>query len=128
MRSLPSLMHADRRAAPRLKLALTVHCRIRNRFARALMADLSSSGMLVRTGGWVQVGEPVRVAFAVPAGEDGAICALAGTVARLVRGERGQPRGVGVRFCEEQTAAQDYQRLLAFLGACSELSASQRAS
>lgn len=107
----------EKRRAKRVPVSLTAHARIGTRFTKDPVADLSQSGLYLRTREAVKEGVPVRVALALPSADGPRFCTLAGTVARIDRDEKGRLLGIGVRFAEEQIAPSDRDVLDGFLQA-----------
>ncbi len=105
----------EKRAARRVAVNLTAHCRIGTRFMKEPVGDLSRGGLYLRTREPVSEGLPVRVALALPHDDGPRFCTLVGNVARLVRDERGRPLGIGVSFSSEQIAAPDLETLDGYL-------------
>ncbi len=106
---------AEKRGFPRVKLTLTAHCRIGNRFVRDAVADLSEGGLYLKTKEPAREGTPVRVALALPFGDRPHYCTLVGNVARVDRDARGLFRGIGVSFAEAEITSLDRQALTVFL-------------
>lgn len=109
----PSLQ--EKRRSRRVPVTLTGHCRIGNRFVRDLVADLSLGGLYLRTREPVREGLPVRVAIALPGDEGPQFCTLAGSVARLVKDDKGRLVGIGVTFSKGEIPAADRDALQHFL-------------
>jgi Tfp pilus assembly protein PilZ len=107
----------EKRAAQRIMVALTAHCRIGNRYARNPVGDLSIAGLFLQTREVVKQGTPVRVAIALPFSDGPRFCTLAGAVARVEHDRKGVLRGVGVSFAEEQIANVDRENLIGFIAA-----------
>jgi hypothetical protein len=105
---------AEKRIFPRVPVTLTAHCRIGNRFVRDAVADLSESGLYLKTREPAREGTPVRVAIALPFGDGPRFCTLVGAVARVDRDSRGT-RGLGVSFTNAEIGTVDRHSLNGFI-------------
>jgi hypothetical protein len=112
---LSSSRAADKRRTPRVRVSLTAHCRIGNRFIRDPIADLSLGGLYLRTHEPARAGAPVRAALALPSQDGPRYLTLVGSVARVDTDPRGHAQGLGVSFVDEQMAAADRSALGAFI-------------
>jgi uncharacterized protein (TIGR02266 family) len=106
---------SERRIFPRLRVALTAHFRIGNRFVRDAVGDLSIGGLYLKTREPAREGTQVRVAMALPFEEGPRYCTLAGLVARIDRDHRGFSRGLGVNFDGDPNHSKDLEALKGFL-------------
>src|SRR5689334_20652297 len=106
--------YSEKRHCRRVPVSLTAHCRIGQRYVKDAIADLSPSGLYLRTREPAREGTPVRVAFSVPADDGTHFCTLVGNVARVDRDGHGLLLGLGVRVSDE-TGEQDLETLLRFL-------------
>jgi uncharacterized protein (TIGR02266 family) len=106
---------AEKRGSHRLPVQLTAHCQLGTRFIRDPIADLSESGLYLKTREPTREGAPVRVALALPYTDGPRFCTLVGRIARVDRDGRGTMMGVGVRFSAEEIAAVDRATLNTFL-------------
>ncbi|MBX5484438.1 MAG: PilZ domain-containing protein [Myxococcaceae bacterium] len=105
----------EKRASPRVRVSLTAHCRIGNRFVRDPIADLSTGGLYLKTKEPAREGLPVRVALALPDKDGPRFLTLVGNVARLDRDEKGRLLGIGVSFSAEEIGSRDREALERFL-------------
>lgn len=105
----------NQRRCPRVSVHLTAHCRIGNRFIRDPVADLSLTGLYLRTHEPARPGDPVRAALALPSQEGPRYLTLVGSVARVDLDPRGHAKGLGVAFAEDQMAAADRSALGLFI-------------
>jgi hypothetical protein len=108
--------HEEKRRATRVPVRLTAHCRIGHRIVRDSIADLSSSGLYLRTRAAAAEGTLVRVALALPFSEGPKVCTLVGAVARVDRDGRGLRQGLGVALSVVEMSAADLDALAGFLG------------
>jgi len=111
----------EKRAARRVPVELTAHCRIGNRFMKQPVGDLSLGGLYLKAGEPVtsEKGLPVRVALALPYSDGPRFCTLAGQVVRIDRDEDGRLRGLAVSFEDGEMAADDRTMLEGFLAKAS---------
>jgi Tfp pilus assembly protein PilZ len=108
----------EKRAARRVPVSLTAHCRIGHRFVREPVADLSLGGLYLKTREHlVREGIPVQVALALPYSDGPRFCTLAGQVVRIDRDSRGKLVGMGVSFAEQEIAPGDRSTLETYLTA-----------
>ncbi len=113
--SLPLRDISERREAARISVELPAHCRIGGRYVRDDIADLSRTGLYLKTREPAKQGTPVRVALSLPASDGVHFCTLVGEVARLDRDTRGILRGLGIRLRDGEIGAADRQALAQFL-------------
>lgn len=108
----------EKRAARRVPVSLTAHCRIGHRFVREPVADLSLGGLYLKTKEKViEPGIPVQVALALPYSDGPRFCTLAGQVVRIDRDAHGKLLGMGVSFASEEIGADDRSTLETYLSA-----------
>jgi Tfp pilus assembly protein PilZ len=113
---MPKGSPTEKRAAQRVPVSLTAHCRIGHRFVREPVADLSLGGLYLKTREQVvKKGIPVRVALALPYSDGPRFCTLAGQVVRIDRDAKGKLVGMGVSFAGEEIAAVDRSTLETYL-------------
>lgn len=105
----------EKRSSQRHPVTLTAHCRIGHRYVRDPVADLSTTGLYLRTRELAKEGAPVRVALALPSDDGPSFCTLAGRVVRLDRDARGILRGLGVSFSDAQIEPYEREKLTRFL-------------
>lgn len=99
----------DNQRAPRVKVDLKAHLQLGTRFIREVVANLSMSGLYLRTRERTRPGTPVRMALALPDVDGPRYCTVHGSVARVERD------GIGVRFAREELADQDLRLLESFV-------------
>ena len=110
-----TLSQREKRAARRVSVALTAHCRIGNRFVREPVADLSSGGLYLKSHAPAQEGIAVRVALALPYDDGPRFCTLAGSVVRLDKDPAGRLCGLAVSFLSTEMSDADRVTLETFL-------------
>lgn len=109
-----STQSGNKRTFQRIRVNLTAHCRIGNRFVREAIADLSEGGLYLKTKEPAPAGTLVRLALALPYPEGPRYCTLVGSVARADRNHRGFSTGLGVSF-DDHTAVDDREALRGFI-------------
>lgn len=106
---------AEKREHERVPVTLTAHCRIGTRFVREAVGNLSNGGIYLRTRERAQEGTQVRIALALPYGDEPRFCTLVGTVVRVDRDDRGKPAGLAVSFADDQVSTVDRLTLQRFV-------------
>jgi PilZ domain len=104
----------EKRVARRIPVGVTAQCRIGNRHVRDEIADLSATGLYLRTREPAREGTEVRVGLALPSLTGQKFCTLVGKVARIDWDRRGILRGLGLRIADG-TDPRDLLTLDAFL-------------
>jgi hypothetical protein len=90
--AIESAVSLEKRRQPRLSIELTAHCRIGDRHLRETLADISLTGLFLKTPSAAEPGSQVRIALALPYVDGPRFCTLVGNVVRT------EGQGVAVEF------------------------------